>query len=339
MTKASNPEVMLQPLVADIRDRTSGLGIERLDYLVVSGDLSDRGAPEEFERASRLIGDIVKKFDLSAERCVIVPGNHDVDWETDVYRWKGRRPQDTRGLEPGTFIEQERSLGIRDEIGYPLRFKNFSECLYHPFTQKPYPPAFEDQCVPFFFPDTGIQFIAFNSCWEIDEFFRKRASVYPVALARGLDLAQEQLGHAHLDGLFATGRPILRIAVWHHAITGNEKISDDAFLDHLMKAGVKLLLHGDVHEERADLFNYLDSNRQIHVIGAGAFGAAADHRPESTPKHYHLIRINRDLSEVRICTRCKRREGGGWEGWPFYPGPEPHIRHTHYDITVVPMLT
>ncbi len=94
MTSQSDPEALCQPLIADI-NKTTGLNLDRLDYLVVSGDLSDRGSAEELDLANKLISGILSRFNISAERCIIVPGNHDVDWEIPVYKWKGRRPGDT----------------------------------------------------------------------------------------------------------------------------------------------------------------------------------------------------------------------------------------------------
>ena len=83
---------------------------------------------------------------------------------------------------------------------------------------------------------------------------------------------------------------VLRIAVWHHPITGNEKMQDDAFLDQLKQAG-NFLRHGHIHEDRADVIGYLERRRQIHIAGAGSFGAQAHHRPESTPRLHNVIEI------------------------------------------------
>jgi 3',5'-cyclic AMP phosphodiesterase CpdA len=51
--------VRLQSLVRDLKVRHEGLGIERLDYLLISGDLTNRGAHEEFERVQDFLSDLV----------------------------------------------------------------------------------------------------------------------------------------------------------------------------------------------------------------------------------------------------------------------------------------
>src|SRR5438093_9203712 len=96
----------------------------------------------------------------------------------------------------------------------------------------------------FLFPETRLQFLTMNSEWEIDEFFKERASINASALSKGLLQADDQLKKAREAGSLSNDASILRIAVWHHPATGNEKIVEDAFLERLRQAGVQLCLHG-----------------------------------------------------------------------------------------------
>jgi hypothetical protein len=92
------------------------------------------------------------------------------------------------------------------------------------------------------------------------------------------------------------------------------------------------VLHGHVHEDRADVVGYTDPVRQVHVIGAGSFGAPTHDRPESVPRLYNLLEVARDHSRVRVHTRCLRREGGAWEGWAIWPGQQRGERRTWYEV-------
>jgi small GTP-binding protein len=316
----------LQPLVADLRDRSGGLGFDRLDYLVISGDLTSRAIPEEFDLAQCFTSELIQKFGLTAERCVIVPGNHDLSWDENVYDWKPKRQVDERQLQAGTFLPEGNGYLVRDNLRYPARFRNFSSHFHHPLLQLEYPLAFEEQGRVYFFENTGLQFLTFNSCWEIDEWFRGRASLHAGAVGRALECADEQVE----TGLQQNSQ-VLRIAVLHHPVTGNEKVQEDAFVDQLRQAHVRLALHGHVHEDRADLMSYLEP-RKLHVVGAGSFGAPASQRPESTPRLYNLLEIARDHSWVRVHTRCLKKRGGAWEGSAVWPGEEPRSRLTFYTI-------
>jgi predicted phosphodiesterase len=213
---------------------------------------------------------------------------------------------------------------------YPTRFENFAK-FHHSLLQQQYPLSPEDQCIPTLFDATRIQFLAMNSSWAIDEFFPARSGINDSALARGLVKADEQIRIAKEAGRIQENEQVLRIAVWHHPATGNEKIINDAFIDRLRQAKVRLCLHGHVHEERADVIKYIHP-RRVHVIGAGSFGAPAKDRPESVPRLYNVLEVERDLTRVKVHTRSLRKEGGAWEGWAVWPGSSPNQRLTYYEI-------
>jgi hypothetical protein len=164
-------------------------------------------------RLSRLI----KRFELSAGRCVIVPGNHDLSWKTKVYDWQPEDEVVLNTLKPGSYVEQGEGYLIRDESAYPKRFENFGR-FYHELIQLLYPLQPAAQCIPILFDDTRLQFLALNSAWEIDRYHRERASINQSAQAAGLLEADEQIARARRDGRMAQDADVLRIAVWHHEV-------------------------------------------------------------------------------------------------------------------------
>jgi small GTP-binding protein len=326
-----DPLSLFQPLAADLEDPRGGLGVERLDYLVISGDTTQRAAPAEFEKARAFVSRIIEHFGLTAERCIVVPGNHDLDWDTEVYSWKKKRQVEVERLKAGTFLEAGDGYNIRDDARYPERFKNFSQHFYHPLTQKLYPLAPQEQCIPSLFSEHRLQFLAMNSAWEIDEYFRERSSILEQALARGLALAEEQRREA-----LGPQPRVLRLAVWHHPITGNEKIQDTAFVERMLQADVRVCLHGHVHEDRAEMVNYLHPERRLHVMGAGSFGAPMHHRPESVPRLYNVLEVQRDLRRLRVHTRAMPKQGGAWGAWAVWPGDNerPGDKRAYYEVTL-----
>jgi WD40 repeat protein/predicted phosphodiesterase len=317
---------IVQPLIADLTDRTGGLGLDQLDYLVISGDITNSGRPEEFENARVLVSTLINRFQLTSQRCIVVPGNHDLDWEKQVYITKVRDLVDLSSLQKGTYLEQSEVVLIRDEEHYPTRFSNFSEYFYHTLIQQEYPLTFEKQCIPFFFAEDAIQFLAINSCWEIDAFFQTRSSIHKNALSYGLTEADKQIQQVKFDK-----SRVLRIAVWHHPVTGNDKIVDDAFLELLQQARVRLCMHGHVHEEKAEVIGYFQK-RRIYIVGAGTLDELAGERPESMPRLYNVLEVARDHNTIRVHTRCRRRAAGAWEGWGFWPAEKASEKRTYYKI-------
>jgi len=326
-----DPLTRLQSLVSDLKDRREGLGIESLDYLVISGDLTNRGAYEEFERVHDFLSDLVKEMKLTAERTIIVPGNHDLSWDEEVYEWMQERKVDLSKLPPDSCVKQGKGYLVRDDALYSTRFKNVAR-FHHQFKQLEYSLKPESQSLSVLFEETGIQFLALNSAWMIDEYHPDRSSVNEKALAKSLIEADRRVEEAKKAKLMKDDAQVLRIAVWHHTATGNEKIADDDFIEKLRKADFKLCLHGHVHEDRADLIGYLHPTRKLHMAGAGSFGAVAAPRPPSTPRLYNLIEIPRDHSLIRVHTRCLRKESGAWDGWAVWPGDRASVKKAFYEI-------
>lgn len=308
-----------------------GFNYQELDYLVVSGDFTDKGSNEGFEKAYEFVSGLTSMFSLSGERCILVPGNHDVAEPLDAFT----RHRDAKGLRDGEWVKQGDIFLARDPAKYPLRFKPFSDHFYHKFLQQPYPtdPANQGRSIPFW--ETGIQFLTLNSCWEIDEFDRRRAGVHPDALATALAQADKQMEEARQAGQLGAGVTPLRIAVWHHAVTAPDyKMKSLDFMAHLQNRGVKLALHGDVHEDRRELFGHWHP-KKIHVVGAGSFGARGADRPESIPRLYNLLELERDFSRVRVYTRRQKTPDGAWDGYCEWPEPKGgEGRVAYYDVSL-----
>jgi 3',5'-cyclic AMP phosphodiesterase CpdA len=322
-----DPFRMLQPLVRDLEDGIEGFGLERLDYLVISGDLSNRATSAEFEKGYEFISELTKRFHLTPHRCIIVPGNHDQSWDVEgLYRWKKQREVSSNELVNGAYVNLGRDYAIRDDRLYLKRFENFNK-FYHSLIQQEYPLRPEEQCLSFLFDETRIQFLTFNSSWEVDEHFQDRAGINDSAISRGLLKADEELKAAKDAGRIPHRAGILRIGVCHHPVTGNKKIKNDSFMEKLQVADVKLCLHGHIHEEKADILYHLHPSRKIHIAGAGTAGAVAADRPPSTPRLYNLIQIERDHSRIRIHTRGRRRDDGRWSAWNVWPYECNHPRN------------
>ncbi len=314
--------------------RTVSSGGTRPCVQVISGDITNQATPQEFEKAREFVSGLIERFELTAERCILVPGNHDLDWNTEVYDWQKKRLVDPSTLVTGRYHEAGGGYLLRNEAKYPERFRNFSNHFYHPLIQKPYPLAPEEQCLSFLFSESRLQFLAMNSAWQIDEYFRERSGISDQALSRGLDRANQELLKARERGELDEEARVLRLAVWHHPITGNEKIQDDTFVGRLLQAGVRVCLHGHVHEDRADLVNYLHPERRLHVMGAGSFGAPTHERPESVPRLFNLLEVQPERQRLRVHTRCMRKPGGPWEGWAVWPGEKPGDRRSYYEVTL-----
>jgi len=80
-SKDFDRQVVRDALISDIKNRTDiSQNLEKIDFIVFSGDVAFSGKPDEYEFAKEeLFEPLLKACNLSSEKLFIVPGNHDLD--------------------------------------------------------------------------------------------------------------------------------------------------------------------------------------------------------------------------------------------------------------------
>jgi predicted MPP superfamily phosphohydrolase len=297
-TKDISPDVKLHWLLQDIRHGDC-LGFNKIEYLVISGDFTDRGNDVGFDQARQFISRLMGELCISEDCCILVPGNHDIDYNM-----------------------------------CPNGLKGFSESLFNKIVKTSYPLEPDEQSQSYLYTHNCIQFITLNSGWQIDRLNPKRASINPNALAYILNKAEKEKNNAINEGELNKNQKFLRIAVFHHPVTHLETMRNQNFIEHLRQNDVQLILHGDIHEINREIYKGWERSK-VQIIGAGTFGAKANDRPESIPRLYNLLEIKKDLGLIRIHTRQQRKIDGPWEGWYEWPDPSNSDAHLPYfDITI-----
>ena len=113
----------------------NGLGFDwNSTHLVISGDLYNKGYTEGLRTPASCFSGVTHEFGLTAERCIIVPGNHDLRGRREVYDWKPREPIDIKrlaGMDTSKATATWRAM-MRVSQTLPSLFGRF----YHKFVQK-----------------------------------------------------------------------------------------------------------------------------------------------------------------------------------------------------------
>jgi predicted MPP superfamily phosphohydrolase len=278
------------------------LRLKQLGYLVISGDLANYATEEEYRAAFALVDGLVKHFGLDPSRVVVIPGNHDVNWTLS----KKAYPFVFRDELPSP-LPAERSIPagdagalLRDERLYRERFASFNSHFYRRvYSGQDYPLDYAEQFLWLERPGDRILFLGLNSCWQLDHHFRDRASIYMPALAQALDRLQE----GAYDGW-------LKIAVWHHPVTGRQMMNDE-FMQLLTVHGFQVCLHGHIHEAIEGFHKY-DEERGIRIVGAGTFGAPAKDQVTGIPLQYNLLSFDPRKGTITVHTRKKEKPAGAW---------------------------
>jgi predicted phosphodiesterase len=296
-----------------------------IDFLVVSGDLSDKCNENGYQQSDEFLCKLRERRKIPQARCILVPGNHDVQRDLDCFEIREKIDDKDDAIKVMTG-DMEKIYLVRRASSYADRFSRFA-AVHQRFTGRDYDLTSPKNQVCVVVSNTHrLQFLGLNSAWRIDQFRPQRSSIHTGALDSGLRSLKENKGY-------------LGIAVWHHAVTGNNKISNDVFLARLSKHGVRLCLHGDVHELRPDIVSPYSTSR-IHVVGTGSFGAVAADRPESTPRMYNLIEIGDDLTRAHVSTRQQPMSGAPFQAYATWSIPgQRDVRSGRYEITLDPLVS
>lgn len=258
-------------------DLKNNLNVSIIDYLIISGDITNIASNEEFEYALLFIQELIKEFMLQREKIIIVPGNHDYDRDT-------------------TKAAMDAEKIINDKL-YLEKFDSFQR-FHVNATGKYYSECIEHQGIINVYDADKLLVLGLNSSWAIDHVNKYKASINMNTL---YEVAKKILAGQYKD--------YLKIAVFHHPVAGPEQMNSE-FMELLAQAGFRICMHGHIHEAKDEYFNY-DDKRKIRIVGAGTFGAITKDQVPGIPHQYNLIRWYSDYLEVH--TRKKEKSDGGWK--------------------------
>ncbi len=302
-------------------DLIQDLRIRRLEYLILSGDIAHHSIEKEYDAAFAMVNGLVKRFGLDASRVVVIPGNHDVNWDKseEAYPFVPKRKLPSPLQAERCIPAGEAGALLRDDALYRERFAYFNTHFYRRvYSGQDYPPESADQALFVERPEDRILFLGLNSCWQLDHNFRDRASIHLPALSKVLDRLQ--------DGRYEGW---LKIAVWHHPVAGQQPINDE-FMQLLAVHGFQVGMHGHIHEAIQGLHHY-DERRDIRIIGAGTFGAPAKEQVTGIPLQYNLLTFDPRTGDMTVNSRKKEKPNGAWSAdarWGDKNNPKAWYRFT-----------
>ena len=292
--------------------------IARPDGIIISGDIV-QGIPigeenwaskirEQYREAEELIRLLAANLvDGDLSRVVIVPGNHDVCWNTALSSmkeiepkktgWKGSRTLHKRGLNLRWDWNELKLYEITDVEKYERRldaYWEFVDRLYSGVNLTLRPNRVDDFGL-FEFLDGRVCIVAYNSCATNDCFSFAGDIRREVIAKSGIKMRELGIGSR------------LRIAVWHHNIEGPPTSSDYIDIDivrNLLVGGIRLGLHGHQHHSQITPQRiWLPDEQTMAVISAGSLCAGPLELPTGANRQYNVVEISDDFLSANIHTR------------------------------------
>lgn len=292
--------------------------------IVVSGDLVQGAAidAENWKESIREQYDVTRDFlnqlctqflDGDKRRMVLIPGNHDVCWNTSRQAMKTvpktKYPNDlhTSLTQPGTNYRwswrELKLYQIVNEVIYKQRMD-----FYWDFVESFY------QGVDLQFPldrDRGFQLF---------ELFGRRVLIAAFDSIHGNDcysfsgtIAPDSVGACAIKLRDIEHDYLLRIALWHHSIQGpplHSDYMDASQVKEMIAHGFQLGLHGHQHvASTLTQYIHLNESKAMAVVGAGSLCAGTSQLPRGQDRQYNLIVLENDFAKARVHVR-EMGEGG-----------------------------
>jgi hypothetical protein len=288
---------VLQSLKDDCFRYCKDFSLPKPEVIVVTGDVIKGGTPSEINVQYTQVEDFLNKLtefflENDKSRIIIVPGNHDIDWnksreamiplkldkeinvlkllaEDSKLRWSWNDLSLYR-------ISNESLYNARLD-GFIKFFNNFYGGMFT------YPINPKEQYIIFDIRDLDVAFVGYNSCYNNDHL-NLIGCINPVCIAKSSDKLTE---------LHKKGR--LLIAVWHHHVSGlpNENnYLDYRVLRSMIDKNIQIGLFGHQHECHIinEYKNVVDDKR-ILLLSSGTLYGDKYSLPSGSQRQYNIIEI------------------------------------------------
>lgn len=256
------------------------------DVVVVSGDLAEWGLRREFEQAERFLQELTRHLGLPRRRVVVVPGNHDVNWDLCEAYFKECAGEEVEPQAPywpkwrhfasmfGSFYGDEPSIRFEMERPYTL----------------------------FEMPELNLVVAGLNSTMAESH----RAEDHYGWVGEGqLRWFAERLRKP-------AGRGWLRVGVVHHNVLrgaqrDDENLHDADDLERILVPELDLLLHGHTHNAKEGRLS-----KGLVVLSSGSAALESQSRPLEVPNQYQVLRI--DSTRIQRWARRYEHDQKRWVG-------------------------
>ena len=318
---------------------------QRFDFVVLSGDLTQRAEPSEYTKLKRFLEAEIEPLILGERasakcRVVITPGNHDVDWSVDVFDTlalaNARADHAEQWFREGQWKPETQPYRVRlGPLGHASAFQIRADRYHERFAavnaflidyyggkltghHRPFDlinPTGSGDWQAHVFPEQHVALIGFSSCYRNDRYWHG-AQIHEDAITQARDYVDQ------LD----PSRTFLRIGVWHHGLESHRSRPDRLTFENLtalVSSGIKVGFHGHVHKSHAQLHRFITDD--FAMVSTGTLGAASADRPDAVANQFSIVDLHRNRLRVEVYES---------EGQGPYSAREDRRRFMYFDLDV-----
>ncbi len=264
------------------------IAADGVDFVCLTGDVTDWGVAEEFEKATVRLTSILSAIGVARNRLFAVPGNHDVDRRVHADSWRGLRNWQSGRKETAELGRWMRGVGEapagpvaewRDQVlERTARFWVWLDAFRGEATRTGSHSmlGYRHTITPGSLSHVGspVHLVGLDSAWLCGDD-RDQGQI--------LVTEEQVLAHTRdreqtLDGL--------RIAMVHHPL---EHLGDHHKIRHMLgSGGVDVVLHGHQHEPFASRAS--EPGSSLTVLAAGCLVEGDDGR--NWPNGFQLVELD-----------------------------------------------
>lgn len=266
-------------------------------YLVIAGDLTSVGSPQEFYYCEKKILSMAHKADISTDKIIISLGNHDIDWRiTQIHE---------------QYTESDTPPYLRKLI--KEKYENISAhvsthnmvTLMQPEKKGPFPYSgvLEKEDIIFFVLNSGFQ------------------CTHDQSIKHG-KLSNIQLDwYGKISECFVDD-PRKKILLLHHHVHNYKynlpgldisTLEEGAEIESLSgKIGIDLIIHGHRHHPRATTRFETGWKKPVSFLCAGSFSVDSTHRSYGEiPNTFHIVEFTED-NNILTLFNYQFKNSSGW---------------------------
>lgn len=158
----------------------------KFDYLIIPGDITNQSNLVEYKCASNFLEQLRDKFDISEDKIIFVPGNHDIDW--NVFN-------DSMTLDEKELRKSHKYNSLKDPT------LSFSKVVSNNLLEDPYFNVWEFD---------NVIFVGYNSSWHDDAIQKTHFGEITVLQIEKIKTRFESMDMRNTDKL--------KIFVLHHHV-------------------------------------------------------------------------------------------------------------------------
>lgn len=280
----------------------SRLKAEKVEFIIITGDLTSVGSPSEFNYCRLAIDEIAKKAGVSSKKVIISLGNHDIDWSISSLSSNHNNIQEHIQTEIA-----ENYLSIAGSVAnhWLPSMNNYKYKGPAPFTGV--------------IENNDIIFFVLNSGWMCSQDLAQRQG----------KLADKQCDWLSKILIKYKDSQKWKILILHHhpfnypypkPTPDHSVLMEGPELSELIgKNGVNIVCHGHRHHPRVKTELENGWVNPITFISSGSLSVNVEHRTEDIPNLFHVIELDNDKSFYLRSYRFN-----SMDGWTKLPQNNSH---------------